>query len=192
MKENYIDIIKDIENKLELKESIIVAIDGRCGSGKSTLGQMLQKYFDCNLFHMDDFFVPFDLRTKDRLDIPGENVHHERFKKEIFDKILSGEDILYKKYNCMDNSFSDDINIKYKKINIIEGSYSLNHNLIDYYDYKIFLTIDKKEQLNRILKRNGKDSLNNFIEKWIPLEEKYFDYFNIKTLCDKVVDTGLK
>lgn len=38
------------------KSPLLVAIDGRCGSGKTTLGFYLQELFDCNLFHMDDFF----------------------------------------------------------------------------------------------------------------------------------------
>ena len=38
------------------KSPVIVAIDGVCGGGKTTLGEWLAMQYDCNLFHMDDFF----------------------------------------------------------------------------------------------------------------------------------------
>ena len=39
------------------KERVIVAIDGRCASGKTTLAREIAKRLDCNIFHMDDFFL---------------------------------------------------------------------------------------------------------------------------------------
>lgn len=48
------EIIKQEDNT---DRPILVAIDGRCGSGKTTLGEYLKGQFDCNLFHMDDFFT---------------------------------------------------------------------------------------------------------------------------------------
>ena len=55
---------------------------------------------------------------------------------------------------------------------------------------KIFLTVDKEEQAERIKKRNGESGYINFKEKWIPLEEKYFSAFNVERCCDMVFDTG--
>ncbi|MBO5109218.1 MAG: hypothetical protein J6D21_00735 [Clostridia bacterium] len=47
-----------------------VLIDGRCASGKSTLGAALAERLGANLFHMDDFFLPFDKKTPERLGRP--------------------------------------------------------------------------------------------------------------------------
>ena len=52
----------------------LLAIDGRCGSGKSTLAAHMAQVFGCPVFHMDDFFLPPELRTPERLAQPGENV----------------------------------------------------------------------------------------------------------------------
>ena len=57
------EIIKQEDNT---DRPILVAIDGRCGSGKTTLGEYLKGQFDCNLFHMDDFFLRMEQRTPDR------------------------------------------------------------------------------------------------------------------------------
>ena len=53
--------LKALEEKIaELllqKERVIVGIDGCCASGKTTLADKLSRSFDCNVFHMDDFFL---------------------------------------------------------------------------------------------------------------------------------------
>lgn len=41
--------------KMSLKESFIMAIDGRCAAGKTTLAGQLKKVCECNVVHMDDF-----------------------------------------------------------------------------------------------------------------------------------------
>ncbi|MEG2389188.1 MAG: shikimate kinase, partial [Clostridia bacterium] len=45
----------------------LIAIDGMCGSGKSTLGQRLAEALGGNLLHMDDFFLTAAQRTPERL-----------------------------------------------------------------------------------------------------------------------------
>ena len=60
-----------------------VAIDGPCASGKSTLGALLRGVYGANLFHMDDYFLPFARKTPERLAEPGGNVDYERFFAEV-------------------------------------------------------------------------------------------------------------
>ena len=45
----------------------VIAIDGRCASGKSTLAQQLAGLTGAGIIHMDDFFLPRELRTEERL-----------------------------------------------------------------------------------------------------------------------------
>ena len=44
-----------IQQLLSEKETVIVAIDGNCTSGKTTLASQLAANYDCNIFHIDDF-----------------------------------------------------------------------------------------------------------------------------------------
>ena len=52
-----------IRQLLAEKDRVIVAIDGNCASGKTTLTAQLAEHFDCNVFHMDDFFLRPEQRT---------------------------------------------------------------------------------------------------------------------------------
>ena len=46
-----------LRQQVRQDKPLLVAIDGRCASGKSTLAKDLQKQLDCNVIHMDDFYL---------------------------------------------------------------------------------------------------------------------------------------
>jgi uridine kinase len=188
-KVNFGQIIDAIEQLQEKGKSCIVAIDGKCGSGKSYLANLLSEIFDCNVFHMDEFFLPLEMKKDDRLAQPGGNVHYERFKEEVLNSLIKKETVHYRPYLCGLWRLGEVRKVEPKKLTIIEGTYSLHPELRDAYDLKIFLSIEKEAQLERILNRNGEEKLKQFISKWIPLENLYFDRLSIKTLCDITLDT---
>ena len=183
------ELISLIEAMLKSKKKdIIIAIDGRCASGKTTLGEKLKNIFGGNLFHADDYFLrPFQ-RTEERLALPGGNFDKERFTEEIIAGILSGKDFSYTPFDCSLLALGEKREVKRNRLSIIEGSYSCHPEISESYDMKIFVTTDKATQESRILSRN-KDKAPMFFSKWIPLEEKYFSYFGIEESCDYLIVT---
>ncbi len=179
------EIINRINAILKTKKRVIVAIDGRCAAGKTTLSNELATELNASLFHMDDFFLQPHMRSPERLGTPGENVDHERFLNEVLKPLSEGSDvILYRPFNCKTVTLEDGIEIKVKDISIIEGAYSLHPELIGFYDLKVFADILEEEQIKRIIKRNGLDGAEAFRNKWIPLEEAYFNTLQIRDKCD--------
>lgn len=181
----FLKLFKHIDNK----HPSIISIDGRCASGKTTLSNLLKQIYDCNVFKMDDFFLQPHQRTKERLESPGENVDHERFEQEVLIPLSKHEDVKLRKFNCSTLSIQSARLIPYKSFNVIEGSYSMHSDLQRSYAYSVFLTVSKEEQLSRLEKRNP-NMLNNFIQRWIPLEELYFKTFSIQDICDIIIDTS--
>lgn len=59
-------VIERIERVFTEREHVFVAIDGPCASGKTTLAALLQRRFDGNVLHMDDFFLRPEQRTPER------------------------------------------------------------------------------------------------------------------------------
>ncbi|WP_160690403.1 uridine kinase [Clostridium sp. C2-6-12] len=188
--DDYGPVLKIIECLYKEKKELLIAIDGRCGGGKSTLGKIIQESFNCNIFHMDDFFLPLEMRTTERLTEAGGNVHYERFKEEVLIPLKNQEQVIYKRYLCKNWAFDQPIKFERKSLNIVEGSYSLHPTLRGYYDYKIFIDVAENVQHERILKRNGKEKFQDFLNKWIPMEEYYFKELSIKSHCDLIVETG--
>lgn len=177
-----------IERMVRGNKQIILAIDGPCGSGKSSLARRLSQLYEANVFHLDDYFLTPELRTDRRLEEPGGNVDYERFYQEIILGIESKKSFSYFKYNCKSNT-KEQIDVEgSKKLNVIEGSYSLHPYLRDSYDIKVFLTVEPEVQRQRILLRNGEEMALRFFNEWIPLENFYFKELSIENKADIVID----
>lgn len=176
-------MLKEWEKAGERK---IIAIDGRCAAGKTTLANFIAEKIECDIVHADDFFLPPEKRTKEMLNTAGGNVDSERLLSEILIPLRNGEDYIYSKFSCRTSSYLKGERVSPKNITVVEGSYSCHPDLFSYYDLHIFLDVDKETQKKRILQRN-KDSADVFFGKWIPMEEKYFSEFNIKDRCEIVL-----
>lgn len=181
-------LINMISEIISLNGRIILAVDGCCASGKTTLAGKLSEQFNAQVIHMDDFFLPAHMRTSQRLSQAGGIVHHERFCREVVEGIKSGKPFKYGIYSCNTETTYYSETILPEKSIIIEGAYALHPEIPDIYDLKVFLETDRKTQLERILIRNGSDALETFKNKWIPFENKYFEEFNIKDKCDLLLN----
>ena len=180
-------VLSYIERLSPEKERIMIAIDGRCASGKTTLAGMLKSRLDCNVFHMDDFFLRPEQRSEERLNKPGENVDHERFLSEVLIPLSRGEGFSYRPYDCKTRSLLSPIIVEPKRISVVEGAYACHPSLAEYYDLRIFSDVPPDEQIKRIIARNGKEGAERFASLWIPLEEKYFDAYNVAEKCHVIL-----
>jgi len=185
----YDQLISDLEELLKENSRCIIGIDGRCASGKTTLSNLLAGRFPARVFHMDDFYLQPHQRTTKRLREPGGNVDYERFETEVLQPMLTGEAFSYRPYDAHAVCFLPEVIVSPKKVTIIEGSYACHPRLRRSYDLRIFLTVDRQEQLERIRKRNGEEREEMFERIWIPLEERYFWKAGVEKTCDISLDT---
>ena len=119
--EPVVQAIRQLQKEKEgLDEPLIVAIDGRCGSGKTTLGEYLKQVFDCNLFRMDDFFLRMEQRTPQRLKETGGNVDYERFEETVLRPIFQKQTVFYQPFSCRKWNLLEGYPVPYKKLNIID------------------------------------------------------------------------
>ena len=183
MKRHYEGLLSKIDGLLA-NGNAVVAIEGGSASGKTTLAKFLTAVYDCTVFHMDDFFLRPEQRTKARFDEIGGNVDRERFLSEVLIPLKNGEPIKYRKFDCFSMSLTDEETVIPKKLTVIEGAYSMHPELARYYDLSVFLEISPELQRERINHRNSPEMAKRFFNEWIPLEEKYFSFTNAKSRCD--------
>ena len=172
------------------KKNRIIAIDGRAASGKTMLAENLREAFDADVIHMDDFFLPPQLRTAQRLEEAGGNIHYERFAAEVLPFIYDDRPFNYRVFDCHSMDYSGMKSTEGKQFIIVEGAYSQHPKFDRYADITIFLDISHDEQLMRIRRRNGERLLETFRDKWIPMEEKYFNAYNIRSKADIKADSA--
>ena len=172
--DNALRLIEEKANALLLqKEAIILAIDGRCASGKTTLAKALAARLFAQVVACDDFFLPPEKRTAERLLEIGGNMERERLLAEVLLPLTNNQSASYRPFVCQTASYGEPVTLLPSRIVIVEGSYSCHSDLRNCYDLTVFLSINEAEQRRRIEKRNPTNA-NAFFEKWIPLEERYF------------------
>lgn len=169
------------------KDVKIIAIDGRCAAGKTTFAKRLAEVTGAGLIHMDDFFLPEEMRTEARLNEPGGNVHYERFAEEVLPGLKYPAGFDYAHYDCKSKAYGERRTVPAGTIRIVEGAYSCHPKFGDYMDIRIFCDVKALEQRARIKKRDGAESLPIFLGKWIPWEEKYFAVHKIRERADIVL-----
>lgn len=184
----FLSLFAAIDKLIAGDAPVTVAIEGASATGKSTLAALLARVYDCNIFHMDDFFLQLHQRTPERFAQPGGNVDYERFREEVILPLSAGKPFSYRPFSCATMSLAAPVEVMPKRLNIIEGAYSMHPALCACYDLSVFLKIDPQSQTNRILLRNGPEMLKRFLDEWIPLEKRYFEHFGIEQQCSLCID----
>ena len=179
-------IQREIDRLLSQESRVLVAFDGGSAAGKSTLAEYFRSLYDCNIIHMDDFFLRPEQRTPQRFEEIGGNVDYERFFDEVLLPLLAGETFRYTPYDCHLQAMKESVTVFPKSLNIVEGTYSMHPVLSYAYDFSVFFKIGSQLQQKRILQRNGEEKQKLFLEKWIPLEKKYFCGTQIEKRCDLI------
>lgn len=181
-------LLAAIDRRMVEKRRVLAAIEGGSASGKTTLAALLGRVYDCNVFHMDDFFLRPMQRTAERLAEPGGNVDRERFYEEVLAPLARGRTVRYRRYDCHTRMLGGIVEARPKALNIVEGAYSMHPALAEHYDLSVFLRIPPDLQKARILARNGPGVGERFFTRWIPLEERYFAATDAANRCDMVLE----
>ncbi|MBE6561050.1 MAG: hypothetical protein E7662_07975 [Ruminococcaceae bacterium] len=166
------------------KRPLIIAIDGRAASGKSTAADILHEVTGAAVIRMDDFFLPPPMRTPERFAAPGGNVHHERFAEEVLPRLAQYAPFTYRIFDCSIMALHGERQVDSAPIRVVEGSYSTHPALGRYADITVFSDIEPSEQMDRIRLRNGEALAQRFQNEWIPMEESYFDTYSIREKAD--------
>ena len=175
-----------LDNYLSLLPSkSIISLEGRCASGKSTITSKLKHKY--TIIPIDDFFLPINLKTKERLNEIGGNINYELVKKmlvELKQALKRNLEVFsYSAFDCSKQEYyTKEIILKDKVI--LEGVYSASIYFRELIDKIAYLFVDKETQLKRINNRSLKEK---FINEWIPLEEKYFEHILIEEIADIII-----
>ena len=176
-------IAQRIMLSLELIKPKVIAIDGPCLSGKTTISNYLKDCSHLKIVHMDDFFLPKDFQ-KD-LTIKDFHIDFTSIILQVLIPFRQGMNhATYLKFNCQKQVYTlAEIDFDKDDILLLEGSYSSSPIMREYIDYHIFIDIDSSIQLSR-LKQREDSKYDDYINKWIPKENYYFKEYQIKEKAD--------
>ena len=168
---------------------LVLALDGRCGSGKTTLANALAQQFPASVvLRTDDFYLPPAQRAQGWEQTPCANMDLTRLRDEALRTAYAGQPVQYRAYSCREGAYQPAQELTAQPLVILEGSYSHHPLLTGYETLRVFVTCAKEEQTRRLQAREG-ERYANFAARWIPLEEGYFARYRIEETADFVVDT---
>ena len=169
---------------------LLIALDGRCAAGKTTLANRLAEQYGWGVIHLDDFFLQPAQRTSQRLAEPGGNLDRERLISEVLLPLTRHRPGVYRVFDCRTMGFAAVPRpLPAAPVVLLEGSYACHPDLWPLCGLHVFLTVDPGEQLRRLTARNPA-RLQDFRTRWIPMEEQYFRYFHIPETCDLTLVSG--
>lgn len=168
---------------------LVLALDGRCGSGKTTLADGLARQFPASIvLHTDDFYLPPAQRVRGWEKTPCANMDLIRLRDEALRPAYEGQPVLYRAYSCRAGAYQPVQELAPQPLVILEGSYSHHPLLAGYETLQVFVACSREEQTRRLQAREG-ERYANFAARWIPLEESYFAQYRIEETADLAVDT---
>lgn len=168
---------------------VLLGIDGRCGSGKTTLANCLAQQLHCPVLHTDDFYLPLSARCENWQQQPGANMDFYRLRQEVLQPLLCAQPAQYRAYSCAAGAFLPPAPLPSAPLTILEGSYSLHPAMQTEFAVRVFVTCPPDVQAARLQAREGA-RYAQFVQRWIPLEEGYFAAHDPAARCDFVLDTA--
>lgn len=184
----FLPVYAAIDGALTQKPHVLVGIDGMSGAGKSGLAGALEEVYGCAVVHADDFFIRKEQRSPARYAQPGGNIDYERLAP-VAAKAADDRAFSYQAYDCKCGQLGEWRHLPEARVTVIEGAYSLHPSVGALYDIRVFLGVDARRQRARICKRNGSGQLDDFLNRWIPMENSYSAAFGIRESCDIILDT---
>lgn len=182
-------LLCELDGRLAQGRRTTLAIDGPCGSGKTTLAALLAQLFDCPVFHADDFFLRPEQRTPERFAQPGGNLDRERLREEVLLPLHEGKPVCYCRFDCHSMTLQPPVTVAPAMLSIVEGSYCLHPELSPLHDVSVCLSVSPELQRARILARNGREMAQRFFDRWIPLEQAYFDAMKPQERCGFIISS---
>lgn len=197
-------LINNIEQIYNSNQTLIIAIDGLGGAGKTTISQNLYeslkiKNYNVITLHIDDFIHPkailYNNNYKEWQCYFNLQWRYDYFLKEIITPIKSGQNFhknieLYDKNN--DTYYLQETNVPIGSIVIVEGVFLQRKELGGIFDYIIYIDVSEETRLNRVIKRDNyigdeQQILNKYENRYLPAEHKYFSEYTPNIKADYVI-----
>jgi uridine kinase len=173
-------LFEAIDALRKAQKRVLIAIEGRCASGKTSLSALIEAVYGATVLHMDDFFLS-EAQKAAGVKAPVANIDGERLLAAL-GPLTRGEPFEYRRYDCQKGKYLPPKTITPADVLVVEGVYCLHPALRQPYDLSVFMTVDPQTQRQRLAARNP-DLFDKFRTLWIPQEENYIAAFNVQEGC---------
>ena len=157
----------------------IISVVGGSGSGKSYFSNQLSKKLDSMVIELDSYIIPEKITKESNWDLP--EVWDLKLVRAHLEEFLKGNKFKRPLYDFRDGTrFGYEIILPNRNL-ILEGLYSLSSVIEGLVDFSIFVDVNEKERLNRVLKRDvaerRRKTNEKIIKRWNDtIQPAYLDF----------------
>jgi len=150
----------------------LVGIDGRGGAGKSTLAALIPS---ATVISTDEFW-------------DGEGFDVGRLREDVFEPLLAGRDAHFASWDWEALRLGDKRTVTPTGVVVIEGVCALHRTFRNDYDVRVWVEAPYEVRLARGVARDGKAARGTWVERWMPMEDRYVEQDDPVSCADVVVD----
>jgi uridine kinase len=187
---SYADLVAQIQARPTAHATRLVAVDGCGGSGKSTFGRALAKAAAGTLVQMDDFYRPRADQPVERgaNKRPASAYDWPRLRDQVLKPLVAGQAAAYARYDWPTDALAEWHPITPGGLVVVEGTYSLYPDLRPFYTAAVLVETPRDIRLARGIERDGEAMRPQWVEDWMPAEDRYLALYPPRTIADWVVD----
>jgi uridine kinase len=174
---------------------LIVALDGRAGTGKSTVAAALARECGWPVIDGDDFYAGGTAEQWDAMS-PAQRADHcidWRRQRPVLEALARGEPASWRPYDweAFDGRLSDDVRLcEPAAVVILEGMFSARPELDDLVAFRVCLDLPQELRRARLLEREGDGFDPAWWARWDSAEEHYFAHVMSLEAFDLVLSSG--
>ncbi len=170
----------------------LVGIDGRGGSGKSSLARDLEaRLATVTVVQFDDFYRPAAERaargSQGDAEIGGD-FDWRRLRDQVLEPLVAGTPGRYQRYDWNRDELAEWHDVPAVGVVIVEGSYVIRPELRGYYDLRVWVEAPYEVRLARGVARDGEAARARWVEEWMPEEDRYVATMSPADRADVLVD----
>jgi uridine kinase len=150
-----------------------IGIGGRGGSGKTTLAARIA---GAQVVGTDEFW-------------DGKGFELSRLHAEVFDPLLAGRAARYAGWDWDARRPGVERTVEPHGLVVVEGVCALHRMFRDAYDVRVWVEAPYETRLARGVARDGEAARSTWVERWMPMEDRYVERDDPVACADLVVDT---
>ena len=173
------DLIERLAHLREGKRgTILVAIDGQGGAGKSSLAARIKAELpDVTTICLDDFGRP-----------GPSGWDHLRFIDQVLDPVLHGRQGRYQRWDWVTDSPAEWHDVPVGGVLVVEGVYASRDEIGHPWDLTVWVEAPFEVRLARGVTRDGEEMRTQWTEVWMPAEDAYVVAQRPHRRADVVID----
>jgi uridine kinase len=173
------ELVAEIRARSRGAAAFVVALDGRSGTGKSSLAASLGTELGAAVVDCDDFYTggsDADWAARPPAERATEAIDWRRLRREVVEPLRAGRPASWVPYDWDEGRgpAPRPISLAPAQIVVLDGAYTARPELADVVDLPVLLELDDALRRVRVSQREGEEFADGWYAVWDAAEEHYF------------------